>query len=289
MAKNKIIYNGNTLIDLTGDTVTADKLMQGYTAHDRSGVQITGTATQGGSVTQDQDGFIVLPPDGGGGGGGDSWTWMGKNPSLYKTLLNQKIYLKDSPWASWTPSTTSAQLESSTALTSETLDLSNGSFVQINKMHAHFDYTSASTGTKLINDYYYISGYDHEAHYNNLTSLTTGVRNAVQPTPINANYGFLYINSSGGEGFSKNTYGIYVSSWSNTNLSSTGAVSTFTPTTPDIYARCSTTYFTTENALAVNQNTSYYEMRAEIWKVDIGTTINGGAPDAFRDMCLNGF
>lgn len=70
MAKNKIIYNGNTLIDLTGDTVTADKLMQGYTAHDRSGAVITGTATQGGSVTQDQDGFIVLPPDGSGGGGG---------------------------------------------------------------------------------------------------------------------------------------------------------------------------------------------------------------------------
>lgn len=66
MAKNKIIYNGNTLIDLTGDTVTADKLMQGYTAHDRSGTIITGTATQGGSVTQDQEGFIVLPPTGGG-------------------------------------------------------------------------------------------------------------------------------------------------------------------------------------------------------------------------------
>lgn len=48
MAKNKIIYNGNTLIDLTGDTVTADKLMQGYTAHDRSGALITGTATGGG-------------------------------------------------------------------------------------------------------------------------------------------------------------------------------------------------------------------------------------------------
>lgn len=39
--------NGNTLIDLTGDTVTADKLMQGYTAHDRSGALITGTATGG--------------------------------------------------------------------------------------------------------------------------------------------------------------------------------------------------------------------------------------------------
>lgn len=47
MAKNKIIYNGNTLLDLTGDTVTADKLMQGYTAHDRSGAVINGTIIDG--------------------------------------------------------------------------------------------------------------------------------------------------------------------------------------------------------------------------------------------------
>lgn len=66
MGINKIQYGNTTLIDLTSDTVTADKLMQGYTAHDRSGAVITGTATGGGSVTQDQDGFIVLPPDGGG-------------------------------------------------------------------------------------------------------------------------------------------------------------------------------------------------------------------------------
>lgn len=50
MAKNKIIYNGNTLIDLTGDTVTADKLMQGYTAHDRSGVLINGTIIDGNNL-----------------------------------------------------------------------------------------------------------------------------------------------------------------------------------------------------------------------------------------------
>ncbi len=50
MAKNKIIYNGNTLIDLTGDTVTADKLMQGYTAHDRSGALINGTIVDGNNL-----------------------------------------------------------------------------------------------------------------------------------------------------------------------------------------------------------------------------------------------
>lgn len=44
---NKVQFGNQTLIDLTSDTVTADKLMQGYTAHDRTGALITGTATGG--------------------------------------------------------------------------------------------------------------------------------------------------------------------------------------------------------------------------------------------------
>lgn len=45
MAVNKVIYGGNVLIDLTSDTVTVDKLASGITAHDKSGVIITGTNT----------------------------------------------------------------------------------------------------------------------------------------------------------------------------------------------------------------------------------------------------
>ena len=45
MAVNKVIYGGNILIDLTTDTVTADKLASGITAHDKSGKTITGTNT----------------------------------------------------------------------------------------------------------------------------------------------------------------------------------------------------------------------------------------------------
>ncbi len=52
MAINKVVFDGSTLIDLTEDTVTADKLLAGYTAHDKSGVQITGTAS-GGTDTSD--------------------------------------------------------------------------------------------------------------------------------------------------------------------------------------------------------------------------------------------
>lgn len=52
MAINKVIYGGNTLIDLTSDTVTADQLKSGVTAHDASGAVITGTCTHD-SDTQD--------------------------------------------------------------------------------------------------------------------------------------------------------------------------------------------------------------------------------------------
>lgn len=54
MAVNKVEYNENgqlkTLIDLTADTVTADKLAKGYTAHDMSGNIITGTMESGNSL-----------------------------------------------------------------------------------------------------------------------------------------------------------------------------------------------------------------------------------------------
>ena len=42
MAISKVIYGGNTLIDLTGDTVKADKLLKGYKAHGADGEVING-------------------------------------------------------------------------------------------------------------------------------------------------------------------------------------------------------------------------------------------------------
>ena len=47
MPVNIVIYNGEPLIDLSGDTVTPDKLLSGITAHDKTGAQITGTAELG--------------------------------------------------------------------------------------------------------------------------------------------------------------------------------------------------------------------------------------------------
>lgn len=40
---NKVVYGGETLIDLTSDTVDAAHLLKNITAHDKSGAPVTGT------------------------------------------------------------------------------------------------------------------------------------------------------------------------------------------------------------------------------------------------------
>lgn len=52
MEVNKVVYAGRTLIDLSKDTVTTDKLLKGETAHNAKGEKITGTA----GITSSDDG-----------------------------------------------------------------------------------------------------------------------------------------------------------------------------------------------------------------------------------------
>lgn len=59
MAVSKVIYGNQTLIDLTPDTIKADKLLSGYTAHGADGEQIIGTCdfdanTQDATAKQDE-------------------------------------------------------------------------------------------------------------------------------------------------------------------------------------------------------------------------------------------
>lgn len=50
---NKVIYGGNTLIDLTSDTATADKVLSLYTFHDKSGAPVTGTCAYDSDTSDD--------------------------------------------------------------------------------------------------------------------------------------------------------------------------------------------------------------------------------------------
>ena len=54
MAVNKVVYNGETLVDLTNDSVTPETLAEGVTAHDASGAVIVGTMSAGGGGEENQ-------------------------------------------------------------------------------------------------------------------------------------------------------------------------------------------------------------------------------------------
>ena len=47
---NKVVYGGNTIVDLTGDTVTAADVLNGKTFHLASGAPATGTADISGKM-----------------------------------------------------------------------------------------------------------------------------------------------------------------------------------------------------------------------------------------------
>ena len=50
---NKFVYHGTVKFDLTGDTITDDALLEGYTAHDKTGAAITGTCTYDSDTSED--------------------------------------------------------------------------------------------------------------------------------------------------------------------------------------------------------------------------------------------
>lgn len=51
MAINKVVYDGTTLLDLSVDTLaSADQLVQGIVAHDRTGATLVGSIVNGDSL-----------------------------------------------------------------------------------------------------------------------------------------------------------------------------------------------------------------------------------------------
>ena len=59
MGVNKVIFGGETVVDLTSDTVTPETLAVGITAHDKSGNLITGTMAGGSGDSSDEIDALV--------------------------------------------------------------------------------------------------------------------------------------------------------------------------------------------------------------------------------------
>lgn len=64
MANNKIqLSNGDVLLDLTGDSVSPDTLLEGATAHNAAGEPIVGALTIGGGQNWELINFVAIPDE----------------------------------------------------------------------------------------------------------------------------------------------------------------------------------------------------------------------------------
>ena len=95
MAVNKVEINGETKLDLTGDTVTPETLLSGATAHNAAGVQITGSAEPGAKL------FLVTltTPDYNGGYYDEDVTADKQFAEIFAAHQNGEIV--QAKWNSW--------------------------------------------------------------------------------------------------------------------------------------------------------------------------------------------
>lgn len=88
MGVSKVVYGGKTLVDLTADSVTAETLAKGITAHDATGTKITGTATAQNYFAKARRAVITLPASG----------WALAN-GVYTQQVSANVTANDSPFS----------------------------------------------------------------------------------------------------------------------------------------------------------------------------------------------
>lgn len=248
MAISKLIFNGVTQMDLTSDTVTASVLNSGYTAHDAAGEAITGT----------------------GSGGGDSWSWLGKNPTLVQTYSLETVYFKDTSFASWTWSTTQETFQAAQSLTQFTGDNSH-EYVGVFCFRAHYDYGNW-TPVSAMADFSLMGVSAVIRIASNVANAQSGTLNTLSTAIGTTDYRSYYYNSSGSLVFSTSAYGIFANNMYSPSITSgSTAEPKITFITPVLYTRGNATYFSETAYQNLNMNTSYYQTSCQVWRIDQGT------------------
>lgn len=226
---------------------------------------------------------IIVPKTGGGSAEffdmSADLSWMGAEATLIATLPTKTTKLKDTGYATWTPTTSSATV----ILPTETL--SNNKFYATNletynyiilwQMAMAIDYGSNSPTLKACP--LYSVGLLAQTIFKRQGSWLN-IINEEMPYNVSAqttlqNFLRYYGSTTGTATYSWSaSYGFYYTQ-SAPSISSTSAESpTITPKTPTMSTRCSTTYMSTANAALIDQDATavtisgkVYRVRAEAW------------------------
>ena len=223
--KNKVVYNGQTLIDLTADTLDASSLLSGKTAHDATGASISGAMSNRGAVSETLDcGESYTIPTGYHNGSGtvtaNSLASQTVVDSGYSAATNATIRSGYQAWVNGVKRTgsmatlTDANFDGSHsgttagAASTYTVKSTSAGYVANNTTVDSLTAgtsdtiaTTAATGTKTINC---IPGYYNKIKVNQTAAYNAGkAAGAVQLTKVGTLTDFGYKSSSTGSYSSK--------------------------------------------------------------------------------------
>ena len=237
-------------------------------------------AGSGGYVTQDENGYIILPPDG--GGSSDTWAWYGTNAELIATD-KQTIALEDTDYATWTPTTTNTTLMTPQYVVPN-LDKTNYVYSCVYEFLFEPVYQTGTTLAAATLRYCSVSQYHIVLMPNSVSNWGDGDKTTVNYYSLNKNY-MKYITTSSQTAITSSApYGVYSTTPSH---SATTSLTTLTFKFP-IYARCYVSYFSTDMAAAIDQNKSTFTYRYSIYRTPHNRSMGDGMTDALINIYQNG-
>ena len=234
-----------------------------------SEISASGTKTlkTGGKFCEDDITLQYVKPSG-------TWNWMGKNPTLVSNYSPFTVALKDTDFASWTPSTTPKVILASADWGTFEADMANYDYIVKWTFETNLVYLQTATlkvTPQKQASIYCQSINRRSSNYTNFMSKTLN-QNYYYPTfaAILAMQGTIYYNASGTISFAyhQGSYGFYQGMATPGFSNSTVDNPTVTLKRPTLNARCDTTYMATERAAEIDKINSTLTIKCEVYRVD---------------------
>ena len=212
---------------------------------------------------------VELPVNGGGtalfsygGGGGTGFEHVGQ-------LYDHTWKFSETDYNGWTPSTTAKTIISGAkAGTFVATSLVDHDYWSQWRIEASIVYNSGTATAKAMLDRVLMQNwYTISRRASNIANLDSGTRNSGVAENVTNLWLSHYATSATAWTVAwSQSYGIYPVNAAPTFNSSTAASPTITVKFPSINARCSTTYFGTSFASAVDQDKSTIRMVCDVWR-----------------------
>ena len=229
---------------------------------------------------------IIVPKAGGGDAQffdmSDDLSWMGADATLIKTLTPKTTKLKDTGYATWTPTTSAATV----ILPSETLtsdkftatDIAEYNYIILWQMAMAIDYGTNTPTLKACP--LYSLGQLTQTIYQRYSSWQNILDNVMNYTVASQTtlQSFLryYGTTTGTETYTWSTsYGFYYTQTAPTISSTSAASPQITPKTPTMSTRCSTTYMSTANAALIDQDKTAVTITGKVYRVKAEAYMKG--------------